>query len=41
MRVQLFGQPYNSTTLEGCHPDPKAMSEKVSSGFIVQFLAAS
>ncbi|KAK3909506.1 Glutamine and serine-rich protein 1 [Frankliniella fusca] len=27
-RVLLYGQPYNSTTLEGCQPDPKLTSEK-------------
>ncbi|RZC32892.1 uncharacterized protein BDFB_003340 [Asbolus verrucosus] len=30
VRVLMYGQPYNSTTLEGCQPDPKAMNEKVS-----------
>lgn len=30
VRVLMYGQPYNSTTLEGCPPDPKAMNEKVS-----------
>lgn len=29
VRVLLYGQPYNSTTLEGCQPDPQAASEKV------------
>lgn len=28
-RVLLYGQPYNSTTLEGCQADPKLVSEKV------------
>lgn len=28
-RVILYGQPYNSTTLEGCEADPKLVSEKV------------
>jgi hypothetical protein len=28
VRVLMYGQPYNSTTLEGCQPDPKAMNEK-------------
>lgn len=28
-RVLLYGQPYNSTTLEGCQPDSKLVSEKV------------
>lgn len=27
-RVLLYGQPYNSTTLEGCQADPKLVSEK-------------
>lgn len=27
-RVLLYGQPYNSTTLEGCQPDPRLASEK-------------
>ena len=31
--VQMYGQPYNSTTLEGCQPDPKVASQKVS-GFL-------
>lgn len=30
VRVLMYGQPYNSTTLEGCQPDPNAISEKVS-----------
>jgi hypothetical protein len=30
VRVQMYGQPYNSTTLEGCQPDPKVASQKVS-----------
>lgn len=28
VRVQMYGQPYNSTTLEGCPPDPKLVGEK-------------
>ncbi|KAK6630219.1 hypothetical protein RUM43_015012 [Polyplax serrata] len=28
MRIQMYGQPYNSTTLEGCQPDPKALTDK-------------
>ncbi|KAL0268190.1 UNVERIFIED_CONTAM: hypothetical protein PYX00_010223 [Menopon gallinae] len=28
MRIQMYGQPYNNTTLEGCQPDPKAMTDK-------------
>ncbi|GLV35800.1 uncharacterized protein CBL_01048 [Carabus blaptoides fortunei] len=28
LRVIMYGQPYNSTTLEGCPPDPQAMLEK-------------
>ncbi|KAL3266755.1 hypothetical protein HHI36_010915 [Cryptolaemus montrouzieri] len=28
VRVLMYGQPYNSTTLEGCQPDPNAISEK-------------
>nr|CAD7262086.1 unnamed protein product [Timema shepardi] len=28
VRVQMYGQPYNSTTLEGCQPDPKVASQK-------------
>ncbi|CAH0560372.1 unnamed protein product [Brassicogethes aeneus] len=28
VRVLMYGQPYNSTTLEGCQPDPTAMNEK-------------
>ncbi|KAK7791246.1 hypothetical protein R5R35_000976 [Gryllus longicercus] len=28
VRVQMYGQPYNSTTLEGCPPDPKVANEK-------------
>ena len=28
-RVLLYGQPYNSTTLEGSPPDPKVPQEKV------------
>lgn len=27
-RVLMYGQPYNSTTLEGCQPDPNAINEK-------------
>lgn len=30
LRVLMYGQPYNSTTLEGCPPDPQAILEKVS-----------
>jgi hypothetical protein len=30
VRVQMYGQPYNSTTLEGCQPDPKVANQKVS-----------
>jgi hypothetical protein len=30
VRVQMYGQPYNSTTLEGHQPDPKVASQKVS-----------
>lgn len=33
----MYGQPYNNTTLEGCQPDPKAMTDKVSD-FSCQFL---
>lgn len=29
MRVLLYGQPYNSTTLEGCQPDPQVANMKV------------
>lgn len=29
VRVLLYGQPYNSTTLEGSQPDPQAANEKV------------
>lgn len=29
VRVQMYGQPYNSTTLEGCQPDPKVANQKV------------
>lgn len=29
VRVLMYGQPYNSTTLEGCQPDPNAINEKV------------
>ncbi|KAK9870338.1 hypothetical protein WA026_006423 [Henosepilachna vigintioctopunctata] len=28
VRVLMYGQPYNSTTLEGCQPDQNAMNEK-------------
>ncbi|XP_017775712.1 PREDICTED: uncharacterized protein LOC108562042 isoform X2 [Nicrophorus vespilloides] len=28
IRLLLYGQPYNSTTLEGCAPDPKAINDK-------------
>lgn len=28
-RVLLYGQPYNSTTLEGSPPDPRAPHDKV------------
>lgn len=28
VRVLMYGQPYNVTTLEGCQPDPKAINEK-------------
>ncbi|KAF7280323.1 uncharacterized protein LOC143205006 isoform X2 [Rhynchophorus ferrugineus] len=28
VRVIMYGQPYNATTLEGCQPDPNAISEK-------------
>ncbi|XP_074037653.1 uncharacterized protein isoform X2 [Leptinotarsa decemlineata] len=28
VRVLMYGQPYNSTTLEGCQPDPNAINEK-------------
>nr|XP_022906225.1 uncharacterized protein LOC111418023 isoform X1 [Onthophagus taurus]XP_022906226.1 uncharacterized protein LOC111418023 isoform X1 [Onthophagus taurus] len=28
VRVLLYGQPYNSTTLEGCQPNPQAVNEK-------------
>ncbi|XP_050506722.1 daf-12-interacting protein 1 isoform X2 [Diabrotica virgifera virgifera] len=28
VRVLMYGQPYNSTTLEGCPPDPNAINEK-------------
>lgn len=27
-RVQMYGQPYDRTTLEGCPPDPKLASQK-------------
>jgi len=30
VRVQINGQLYTSTTLEGCQPDPKVASQKVS-----------
>jgi hypothetical protein len=30
----MYGQPHNSTSLEGCQPDPKVASQKLS-----QFLA--
>lgn len=30
LRVLMYGQPYNSTTLEGCPPNPQAILEKVS-----------
>lgn len=29
-RVLLYGQPYNSTTLEGSPPDPQVPQEKVN-----------
>lgn len=29
VRMIMYGQPYNSTTLEGCSPDPNAINEKV------------
>lgn len=29
VRVLMYGQPYNSTTLEGCQPDPQVVNEKV------------
>lgn len=29
VRVFMYGQPYNSTTLEGCQPDPQCINEKV------------
>lgn len=29
VRVLMYGQPYNSTTLEGCQPNPQSVSEKV------------
>lgn len=29
VRVIMYGQPYNATTLEGCQPDPNAINEKV------------
>ena len=35
MRIQMYGQPYNSTTLEGCQPDPKALFEKVIFFFLL------
>ncbi|KAL1509615.1 hypothetical protein ABEB36_004326 [Hypothenemus hampei] len=28
VRVIMYGQPYNATTLEGCQPDPNAINEK-------------
>ncbi|XP_060530425.1 uncharacterized protein LOC132704443 [Cylas formicarius] len=28
VRVLMYGQPYNATTLEGCQPDPNAINEK-------------
>nr|CAH7726043.1 unnamed protein product [Callosobruchus chinensis]CAH7753118.1 unnamed protein product [Callosobruchus chinensis] len=28
VRVLMYGQPYNATTLEGCQPDPSAINEK-------------
>lgn len=34
-RVQVYGQPYNSTTLEGCPPDPTIAAKKV---FLFSFL---
>lgn len=30
VRVIMYGQPYNATTLEGCQPDPNAINDKVS-----------
>ncbi|KAI4463363.1 hypothetical protein MML48_4g00006404 [Holotrichia oblita] len=33
VRVLMYGQPYNSTTLEGCQPDPQAANEKVSNDY--------
>jgi len=30
VRVQMYCQLFNSTTLEGCQPDPKVASQKVS-----------
>ncbi|ENN76386.1 hypothetical protein YQE_07108, partial [Dendroctonus ponderosae] len=28
VRVIMYGQPYNATTLEGCQPDPNAINDK-------------
>lgn len=35
VRVLMYGQPYNSTTLEGCQPDPQAASEKVGQSLMM------
>jgi hypothetical protein len=37
VRVQMYGQPYNSTTLEGCQPDPKVANQKVSKFVAVSY----
>lgn len=30
LRILLYGQPYNATTLDGCQPDSRHQLEKVS-----------
>lgn len=29
VRVLMYGQPYNLTTLDGCQPDPETVDKKV------------
>lgn len=38
VRVLMYGQPYNATTLEGCQPDPNAINEKVKEFCILLFI---
>lgn len=37
VRVLMYGQPYNSTTLDGCQPDPQTVNQKVCCFYSIYF----